>query len=73
MIENRTIQLAAIPLGGNDGFAWNDLHGEREEICEALLKQCEPTLEAHQHQRLLQERLRRIDDALDRLMSASVH
>ena len=73
MIENRTIQLAAIPLGGNDGFAWNRLHGEREEICEALLETCGPTFEAQERQRLLQERLRRIDDALDDLMSASVH
>lgn len=72
-MEIRTIQLAAIPIGGNDGFAWNRLHGEREEICEALLEPCEPTSEAHQRQHLLQQRLQRIDDALDRLMSASVH
>jgi len=71
MIENRTIQLAAIPLGGDDGFAWHRLHGEREEICEELLEQSEPTFEAHQRQRVLQDRLRRIDDALDRLMSTS--
>ena len=33
-----TIHLAEIPLGGSDGFAWNLLHGEREDLCEALLK-----------------------------------
>jgi len=73
MIENHTIPLAEIPLGGKDGFAWNLLHGEREEICEALLKPCQPTFAAHERQQLLEERLRSIDDALDRLMSASVH
>ena len=64
--ENRTIQLAQIPLGGTSGAAWNRLHGEREDICEALLKRCEPA-----SKELLQARLRTIDDALDRLMSGS--
>lgn len=61
-----TITLAEIPLGGPDGFAWNRLHGEREDICEALLKEnpAEP-------KELLQARLRQVDDALDRLMSSS--
>ena len=68
MIENRTIQLAAIPIGGKGGFVWNRLHGEREDICEALLKTSEPPFQSEQ---LLQARLRRIDDALDRLMSGS--
>jgi len=66
MREERTIHLAEIPIGGKDGFVWNSLHGEREEICEALIK--EPT-EIRRH--LLQARLRSIDDALDRLMSGS--
>ena len=65
MREERTIHLAEIPIG-KDGFVWNSLHGEREELCEALIK--EPT-EIKRH--LLQARLRSIDDALDRLMSGS--
>jgi hypothetical protein len=71
MTENRTIQLAAIPIGGKGGFVWNRLHGEREDICEALLKHPESSLQPLQSQQLLQARLRRIDDALDRLMSGS--
>lgn len=61
-----TIPLAEIPLGGRDGFAWNRLHGEREDICESLLKPC-----PNERKELLQARLRKVDDALDRLMSSS--
>ena len=64
MREERTIHLAEIPIGGKDGFAWNRLHGEREEICEALIKE-----ETEGKRHMLQARLRSIDDALDRLMS----
>ena len=64
MSENRTIHLIEIPIGGKGGFTWNRLHSEREDICEALLKRCEPA-----SKELLQARLRTIDDALDRLMS----
>ena len=62
MNENHTIKLVEIPIGGKGGFAWNRLHGEREDICEALLKDddCKESL---------QKRLRQVDDALDRLMS----
>lgn len=64
MSENRTIQLAEIPIGGTGGLVWNRLHGERENICDALLK------EASESRRdLLEARLRKLDDALDRLMS----
>jgi hypothetical protein len=66
MREERTIQLAEIPIGGTEGFLWNRLHGEREELCEALVKE-----EAEDERYLLQARLRNIDDALDRLMSGS--
>jgi hypothetical protein len=38
MNENRTIKLVEIPIGGKEGFIWNQLHGEREDICESLLK-----------------------------------
>jgi len=61
-----TIQLAEVPIGGKSGAVWNRLHGEREDICEALLKRSEPA-----SKELLQARLRTIDDALDRLMSGS--
>ena len=61
-----TITLAEIPLGGNDGFAWNRLHSEREDICESLLKE-----NPEERKELLQARLRKVDDALDRLMSSS--
>ena len=66
MTEIRAIQLAEVPIGGMSGAVWNRLHGEREDICEALLKRCEPASKV-----LLQARLRTVDDALDRLMSGS--
>lgn len=66
MREERTIRLAEIPIGGKDGFVWNRLHGEREDLCEALIKE-----ETEFKRLLLQARLRNIDDALDRLMSGS--
>jgi hypothetical protein len=62
MNENRTIKLVEIPIGGNGGFIWNRLHAEREDICEALLKDDD-------RKKSLQARLRKVDDALDRLMS----
>jgi RNA polymerase-binding transcription factor DksA len=75
MSENRTIHLVAIPIGGSAGLIWNRLHGEREDICEALVKDSESaseaTVAAGTRQELLQARLRKIDDALDRLMSGS--
>jgi len=61
-----TIRLAEIPLGGHDGFAWNHLHSEREDICEALLQDA-----PRERKDLLEARLRKVDDALDRLMSSS--
>lgn len=69
------------------GTVWNRLHSEREDICEALLKEDEPGFASSPesnaaskeeatritlwHRELLQSRLRKIDDALDRLMSGS--
>ena len=67
MSENRTIHLVDIPIGGKAGFVWNRLHGEREDICEALLKDAGPFLE--ERRAGLQIRLRKVDDALDRLMA----
>ena len=66
MSENRTIHLIEIPIGGKGGFIWNRLHSEREDICEALSKN-----DADERNELLQTRLRKVDDALDRLMSGS--
>lgn len=71
MSDNRTIQLAAIPIGGKAGSIWNRLHAEREDICEALVEQFEPASQAHYRHDLLQTRLRTVDDALDRLMSGA--
>jgi hypothetical protein len=69
MDENRRIHLVDIPFGGKGGFIWNRLHGEREDICEALLKDSGLLLE--ERRKVLQTRLRKVDDALDRLMSGS--
>lgn len=66
MNENRTIKLAEIPIGGKGGFIWNRLHAEREDICEALIRD-----NADDRKESLQARLRKLDDALDRLMSGS--
>ena len=69
----------------NGGLVWYRLHSEREEICEALLKEVHLTSAqlhgsagseeiiriANWHRELLQARLCKIDDALDRLMSGS--
>ena len=66
MSENRTIHLIDIPIGGKGGYFWNRLHSQREDICEALLKDG-----AAESAELLQARLRKVDDALDRLMSGS--
>ena len=69
MNENRTIHLVDIPIGGKSGLVWNRLHGEREDICEALLKDSDPL--SSERREMLQARLRKLDDALDRLMSGS--
>ena len=66
MNENRTIHLVEIPIGGKSGFIWNRLHDEREVICEALHRESVPVNERRE---LLQARLRRVDDELDRMMS----
>jgi len=86
-MSTNSIRLVEIPINGNGGLVWNRLHSEREDICEALLKQPvadsgtetattstsneDATLTANWHRGLLQARLSKIDDALDRLMSGS--
>jgi hypothetical protein len=69
MNENRTINLIEIPIGGKSGITWNRLHQEREDICESLLKDFGPV--SDERRELLQSRLRKVDDALDRLMSGA--
>ena|SRR5688572_11559864 len=82
MIPNPNIHAIDISADTNGGSVWNRLHSEREDVCEALLK--EPATahetsttnqiskaEASWHRDLLQARLRKLDDALDRLMSGS--
>ena len=69
MNENHTINLVEIPIGGKSGFTWNRLHGERENICESLLKHNGTSFRGQQEG--LQARLRKVDDALDRLMSGA--
>jgi hypothetical protein len=74
-------QRAGLP--SVDGLVWHLLHSEREDICEVLLKEPVPAFGSEAaiqedalsapawHKELLQARLRRVDDALDRLMSGS--
>lgn len=69
MYEKRTIHLVEIPIGEKSGAIWNRLHGEREDICEALLKDFGPL--SDERRELLQARLRTVDDALERLMAGS--
>jgi RNA polymerase-binding transcription factor DksA len=69
MIENSTIQLAKVPIGGKEGIVWRRLHEEREDTCEAMLASSESGAQANHD--LLQARLKKIDDALDRLMSGT--
>ena len=84
MNTNPKIHLVEIPIGGNGGLVWNRLHSEREDICEAMLTDSQKmsgldaevkgpreVANTYWHQELLQSRLRKIDNALDRLMSGS--
>jgi DnaK suppressor protein len=84
---NPNIRLTDKAVVRDEGLVWNRLHSEREDICEALLKDSQPSAEtesgeprmskeeaaraAYWHRELLQARLRKIDDALDRLMAGS--
>lgn len=85
-MSTNSIHLLEIPIGGNGGLVWNRLHSEREDICGALNKECASSVEneeapgvsnanaernANWHCELLQTRLRKVDDALDRLMKGT--
>ena len=69
MGDNRTIHLVEIPIGGTGGSVWNRLHGEREDTCETLARISGPGCDIYRE--LLHARLRKLDAALDRLMSGS--
>jgi RNA polymerase-binding transcription factor DksA len=87
MSANLNIHAIDNTVGSNGGIVWNRLHSEREDICEAMLKESQSSSEARPeapriakevnicdanwHRELLQARLRKIDDALDRLMAGS--
>ncbi len=87
MSTNPNIRVIDNTVGQNGGLVWHRLHSEREDICEALLK--EPSLVfrtgaalrgmsnedtvriANWHRELLQARLGKVDNALDRLMAGT--
>jgi len=84
MIAYRNISNIENPNERNGGPVWNRLHSEREDVCEALLKEGvanhaaameTPTVNhdaiRNWHTELLQARLHKIDEALDRLMTGS--
>lgn len=94
MSANPNILATENPVDRNGGPVWHRLHSEREDVCEALLREFRPSFESQSgargmskeeamrtadwlrrtekwHRELLQERLCKIDDALDRLMSGS--
>jgi len=80
MTESNIIRLAD-RTNITGGLIWNRLHSERETLCEALVQESIPDLAVTgwhhesdgkgQQRELLQGRLRKVDDALDRLMSGS--
>jgi hypothetical protein len=85
MSVNPNILATENPVDRNGALVWNRLHSEREDICEALLKECSLGLKTQTgtsgmstdyltrgedwHVKLLQARLSKIDNALDRLMA----
>ena len=75
MITNPTTHGIENTFDSRSGLVWNRLHSEREDICETLLKESARSFaDAHPAsgpRELLQARLRKLDDALDRLFSGS--
>jgi len=70
MITNPITRGIENTFDSSGGLVWNRLHSEREDICAALLKEAAPGF-ADKRRELLHSRLRKIDDALDRLFSGS--
>lgn len=87
MSANLSTRVVNNSVERHGGAVWHRLHSERANICEALVKEFRPSLEDQPgalgwskedarraeswHRELLQSRLRKIDDALDRLMAGS--
>ena len=84
MNTSNKVNLIEVPIDGKAGLVWNCLHDEREDICEVMLRDYQsmsgtgaefinspPESTKDWHRELMQARLRKIDDALDRLMSGS--
>jgi len=86
MGANQTIVVFDSSVDRGGGADWYRLHAERENVCDALLKEFRPSVDKPGalglspeetrraqtwHEGLLQARLRKIDDALDRLMGGS--
>ncbi|HVQ38690.1 MAG TPA: hypothetical protein VMS31_14225 [Pyrinomonadaceae bacterium] len=82
MSIHRTVSAVDTRVDTSGSGVWHRLHSERENICETLLKDCHltgvslPSTEGETraetwHRALLEARLRKVDDALDRLMSGS--
>jgi RNA polymerase-binding transcription factor DksA len=84
MSTNINIPAVDSSVDPNAGLVWQRLHSEREDICEALLKEHAPDSlaqltqprsnetairTANWHRELLQARLRKVDEALDQLMA----
>ena len=84
MSTNINIPAVDSSVEPQPGLVWQRLHSEREDICEALLKEHAPDSEAqltqpgsnvaatrtaNWHRELLQTRLRKVDEALDQLMA----
>ena len=65
----------------SEGAVWHQLHSEREDLCETLLRNVEKAgfgsgclsdeIDTRTCDQQLQARLRLIDDALDRLMNGT--
>ncbi|MEP6921386.1 MAG: TraR/DksA C4-type zinc finger protein [bacterium] len=81
MSANMNIQVMDNPIDMSGAAVWNRLHSERESICEAVIQDSVSDTHASRNQdsansvtwhlSLLQARLTKVDDALDRLMSGS--
>jgi RNA polymerase-binding transcription factor DksA len=77
-MSTNSIRLVEVPIEGNGSLVWHRLHSEREDICEALNKgpvngdmPADDQSSTTWREGLLQARLRKIDGALDRLMSGT--
>lgn len=87
MSSNTSFRETQTPLAQHDSSVWGRLRSEREMVCELLNQSwlgkgtledlraigiVDPLVPDQRHHReLLHQRLRQVDDALDRLMSGS--